>query len=163
MQNSLNTATKLPARFMSTNDSTFDSFAPVVGRGFVEQRCATTESVVVNGQRVNHEIANNRRSATPAAAKQWRRPEGCSGRKFQLTLWRPRCKLRRGQRRVGRGQQGRSKGAATAAAAITIGGIGVTAASVVVSESTVVEVIVVVVVAAVTVAVAVVVFEFRGG
>ncbi|KAL6419815.1 hypothetical protein ACFW04_000648 [Cataglyphis niger] len=24
---------------------------------------------------------------------------GCSGRKFQLTLWRPRCKLRRGQRR----------------------------------------------------------------
>lgn len=48
---------------------------------------------------------------------------GCSGRKFQLTLWRPRCKLRRGQRRVGRGQQGRSKGAATAAAAaITIGG-----------------------------------------
>lgn len=47
---------------------------------------------------------------------------GCSGRKFQLTLWRPRCKLRRGQRRVGRGQQGRSKGAAAAAAAITIGG-----------------------------------------
>jgi len=42
VQNSLNTATKLPARFMSTNDSTFDSFAPVVGRGFVEQRCATT-------------------------------------------------------------------------------------------------------------------------
>ncbi|KYN12608.1 hypothetical protein ALC57_15336, partial [Trachymyrmex cornetzi] len=118
----------------------------------------------VNGQRVNHEIANNRRTATPAGAKQWRRrPEGCSGRKFQLTLWRPRCKLRRGQRRVGRGQQGRSKGAATAAAAITIGGIGVTAASVVVSESTVVEVIVVVVVAAVTVAVAVVVSEFRGG
>lgn len=27
---------------MSMNDSTFDSFAPVVGRGFVEQRCATT-------------------------------------------------------------------------------------------------------------------------
>jgi len=42
MQNSLNTATKFPARFMSTDDSTFDSFAPAVGRGFVEQRCATT-------------------------------------------------------------------------------------------------------------------------
>lgn len=27
---------------MSTDDSTFDSFAPAVGRGFVEQRCATT-------------------------------------------------------------------------------------------------------------------------
>lgn len=56
--------------------------------------------------------------------EQWRRPGGCSERKFQLTLWRPRCKLRRGQRRVGRSQQGRSKGAATAAAAITIGGTG---------------------------------------
>ncbi|KAL0127292.1 hypothetical protein PUN28_005518 [Cardiocondyla obscurior] len=114
--------------------------------------------VVVNGQRINHEIANNRRTTAPAAAKQWRRPEGCSGRKFQLTLWRPRCKLRRGQRRVGRGQQGRSKGAATAAAAITIGGIGVTAASVVVLESTVE-------VSEYTamVVVAVVVSEFRGG
>jgi len=27
---------------MSMDDSTFDSFAPAVGRGFVEQRCATT-------------------------------------------------------------------------------------------------------------------------
>lgn len=42
MRNSLNTATKFPARFTSTDDSTFDSFAPAVGRGFVEQRCATT-------------------------------------------------------------------------------------------------------------------------
>lgn len=99
---------------------------------YVFLNTAIQEPTVVNGHRVNHEIVNNRRTAAPAAAEQWRRPESCSGRKFQLTLWRPRCKLRRGQRRVGRGQQGRSKGAATAAAAITIGGIGVTAALVVV-------------------------------